>query len=110
MQKVHQKCRNDRAIALIAENVTKSLDQVKAIARQSEVQRLACLAQIEMIKQNANEMQKILDDAIRRRDAGEDLDASDIATPLPVQASHTYSIVPHRPDDSLRRPTRPGMA
>lgn len=44
--------RGDRAITLLVENVVNSLYRVEAISKQAEVQRLACLAKIEKMKEN----------------------------------------------------------
>ena len=44
--KADQRGRNDRAIALIAESVTRTLDQAEALTRQAEAQRLAFLNEI----------------------------------------------------------------
>ena len=66
--KAEQRGRNDRAIALIAENVTKTLNQAEALTKQ-----------IELLRENATLLQASLDDAVRRRDADENFDVADVA-------------------------------
>ena len=79
--KAEQRGRNDRAIALIAENVTGTLNQVEVLAQQ-----------LEMMRDNARRMKVSLDDAVRRRDAGEDFDISKVAPMNVVQAPASHSV------------------
>ena len=73
--KAEQKGRNDRAIALIAECVTKKLDQAEALTQQ-----------IQTLKENAKSLQATLEDAVRRRDAGENFDVNDVDQMILEQA------------------------
>ena len=65
--RAEQKGRNDRAIALIAECVTKTLEQAEALTQQ-----------IQTLQKNAKCLQSTLEDAVRRRDAGENFDVKDV--------------------------------
>ena len=89
--KAEQRGRNDRAIALIAESVTQTLDQAEALARQAEAQRLAFLNEIEKLKANASRMQQALAEAVRRRDAGENFDLPDVPNMDKVVAPDTHT-------------------
>lgn len=76
--------------------MTKALDQAEALATQAENKILAFLAAIEKIKENAPSLQVFLDEAVRRRKAGEDFDTADVAEPSTVQApkTHTAAFLP----------------
>lgn len=90
-----QQGRNERAIALIEDSVNNSLDQAEELTRQAETQRLDFLAEVEKMKENAMLLKQTLEDAVRRRDAGEDFDVADVATILPVKALKTHTVSYH---------------
>lgn len=69
--KAEQQSRSDRAITLIAESVTKAIDQAEALARKAELQRLVFLANIVKLQGNARRLQVTLEDTVRRRESGE---------------------------------------
>ena len=79
--KAEQKGRNDRAIALIAECVAKTLDQAEALTQQ-----------IQTLKENAKRLQATLEDAVRRRDAGENFDVGDVDQMITKQVPATREI------------------
>ena len=78
-----QKGRNDRAIALIAECVTKTLDQAEALTQQTQT-----------LKENAKRLPATLKDAVRRRDAGKNVHVNEFdqmiteQAPAPKTAAH----------------------
>ena len=82
--KAEQGGRNGRAISLIAESVSKTLYQAEALSQQ-----------IENLKANASRLQKSLDQAVRRRDAGGNFDVANVAqlntVPNPVPHTHTVA-------------------
>ena len=85
--RAEQKGRNDRAIALIAESVTKTLDQTEALTQQ-----------LQTLKENAVRLQATLEDAMRRRDAGENFDVNEvdqmIYEQVPASKTVAHSPVP----------------
>ena len=104
--KADQRGRNDRAIALIAESVTRTLDQAEALTRQAEAQRLAFVKEIEKLKANAIRMQQALAEALRRRDAGENFDLPDVPKMDKViaPAAHTAAYNPAPPTQMTDAP------
>ena len=83
--RAEQKGRNDRAIALIAECVTNTLDQTEALTQQ-----------LQTLKENAVRLQATLEDAMRRRDTGENFDVKEVDQMISEQVPASKTVA-HNP-------------
>ena len=95
--RAEQKGRSDRAIALIAESVTKTLDQAEALTQQ-----------VQTLKENAKRLQVTLAEAVRRRDADENVDVIDVDLMI-VEKAPASKTVAHNPVPQALSPAPLGM-
>jgi len=96
---IEMKGRNDRAIALIAENITQTADKVKAIRQQAETEKAALAARMdkadratEVLMQNLKVMQQNLDAAMDCRENDKEFNEKNIVRPSEVEAPPAHTL------------------